>query len=178
MKKIKLILVVLVLTLLFTNAGGLNVKAYDDQQAYIERYNLNHIQYLLNEAFNKAVLLNKNSTSTKPSVSPDGGSFYTERFDHYVFGNGYKQLRGYLINYVVARGGPQMIEVSTDYLRSYTGSIQVNGEVTTELKNAIIGAIQAKLGVATTWQTTAQSNIHIGSTAQVLAETDTYTLSM
>ena len=187
MKKLNLFLVLIltvsILSFMPVYASNFTVSADDtNPKINIEQYNQQHIKNLLNEAFNRAALIvDKKAKLTKPGFSAEGGSFYTEGFDHYVYGSGYQKLRGFLINYTTARSGPgpQTITVSTDSLKSYAGSVQVSGKVTTELKNAIIGGISTKLGVSTTWQTTAQTNIHIGDSAQVPAGSgDNYTLSM
>ena len=65
-----------------------------------------HIQNLLNEAFNKTVLLNKNIMPSKPIFSADSGSFYTGTFDYYAFGSESVVPKGYWVKSATVLSSP------------------------------------------------------------------------
>ena len=159
-----------------TYASNFTVSADDtNPKINIEQYNQQHIKNLLNEAFNRAVLIvNKKAKLTKPGFSTKGGSFYTERFDHYTFGSGYVVYKGYWVKSATALSSPlpSTLTLAVNEIQSLSGSVSVNAEVTAALKNAIIGGVSSKMSVTTTFYKSRETGTQVTYTINVPANQD------
>jgi len=169
---------VLVVILLLTSFKSNVVLADSSKDSFIEQYNILHMHELLNQAYQRAVFLNKNIKGNNPPISVEGGSFYTEAFDHYVFGSGKKELEGFLITYSTysAKSYPYHAYFSVSEIQSFSGSVSVSGQVTASLENAIIGGISSSLGYQTTFETGYQTGVNAGITVDIPANV-IYTIS-
>ncbi len=179
-KEIIIFAVILSLLLNFATFGNFATAfSGSSKENFINQYNEQHIKQLLNKAYLKAVLIldKKNLSSLKKQIKPNGGSFETEYFDHYDFESGYRELRGYLIDYCVYHQSyPYTAHFKVDQIRSYSGSISVDGNITASLKDAIIGGISASLGYQTTFDTGYQTNVTASTDVYIPAKTY-YTIS-
>ncbi len=181
MKKIIIFIIILSLLTTFAVSGNVaNARGDSQKENFINQYNNQHIKQLLNKAYLKSLFFLKDKevgSIEKKSIKPEGGSFETEYFDHYDFKSGYKELRGYLIDYVVYyQHYPFTAHFGVNQIRSYSGSISVNGSITASLKNAIIGGISTSLGYETTFDTGYQTNVNAFVNVQIPANVH-YTIS-
>ncbi|MGC9100963.1 MAG: hypothetical protein ACP5HC_06880 [Caldisericum sp.] len=141
--------------LVLANSGSFKVKANDEySQSYVDAYNLKHTQELLNEALDKAILLNKNNLSTRPKFSIDDVVAYSYTFDHYDFGSGFVNNKGYWIKSISANNPlpyPSPLTLTVNEIQALSGSVSVNAEITASLKSAIVSKIESKMGVTVTF---------------------------
>ncbi|MGC9172477.1 hypothetical protein [Caldisericum sp.] len=125
--------------LVLANSGSFKVKANDEySQSYVDAYNLKHTQELLNEALDKAILLNKNNLSTRPKFSIDDVVAYSYTFYHYDFGSGFVNNKGYWIKSISANNPlpyPSPLTLTVNEIQALSGSVSVNAEITASLKN-------------------------------------------